>query len=101
MLGEFLGRVAGVYTDRASQKLEERFLARSMNLCDIRIMDVNKDGMVSEAEFLSYMLVALQRVEKEDIQEIKDLFKGLDKSRNGFIDKEDLAQSMPSSHTLH
>jgi Ca2+-binding EF-hand superfamily protein len=91
VLGELLGRIAAAFIDRKAQKLEDRFLARSMTLSDLEVMDTNKDGEVSEAEFLTYMLVALQKVEQEDIDQIKSLFQKLDKSQTGAINKQDLS----------
>jgi len=48
---------------------------------------------VSPFEFLRYMLVTLQKVEKEEIDEIMDMFKKLDKSNTGYINKSDLMTS--------
>ena len=90
ILGECLGRIAGAYIDRRNDDKEDEFLQRAMTLADLRRMDTDKDGMVSPTEFLQYMLVALQKVEKQEIDEILDLFKKLDKSSNGFIEKDDL-----------
>jgi Ca2+-binding EF-hand superfamily protein len=36
------------------------------------------------------MLVALQKVEKEDIDEIMAIFRKFDKDNSGYIEKEDL-----------
>ena len=99
VIGECLGRVAGAYLEYKSKKLEYGFLARSMTLLDLDIMDTNKDGTVTEGEFLSYMLVALQKVEKEDVDEILTLFKKLDKDNSGSLDKRDLA--LPSLQRLN
>lgn len=90
VLGELLGRIAGVYIDRRNDAMEARFLQRAMTLADLRRMDTDNDDRVSPHEFLCYMLVALQKVEKEEIDEVMALFKKLDKSNDGFISKEDL-----------
>ncbi len=90
VLGEFLGRVAGAYIDRKNDEVEDQFLNRAMTLGDLQKMDTSQDGKVDPGEFLSYMLVAMQKVEKEEIDEIMDLFRKLDKSNTGTIDKEDL-----------
>lgn len=90
VLGEFLGRIASVYIDRNNDMMEERFLRRAMTVADLRRMDTNQDNKVSPDEFLRYMLVALQKVEKQDIDDIMRLFQKLDKDNNGFIEKEDL-----------
>lgn len=53
-------------------------------------MDNDNDARVSPNEFLRYMLVSLQKVEEKEIDDIMELFKKLDKSNTGFIEKEDL-----------
>lgn len=90
VLGEFLGRIAATYIDRRNDDMEDAFMERTMTLADLRCMDTDNDSRVSPQEFLRYMLVALQKVEKEEIDEIMELFQKLDKSNTGFIDKEDL-----------
>ena len=54
-----------------------------MTLCDLNNMDVTGDGEVSELEFLTYMLVALQKVDREDIDDIKKAFRKLDGTKTG------------------
>jgi hypothetical protein len=90
VLGEFLGRVAGAYIERKNDEVEDRFMNRAMTLGDLQKMDTSKNGKVGPGEFLSYMLVAMQKVEKEEIDEIMDMFKKLDRSNTGAINKEDL-----------
>lgn len=40
-------------------------------------------------EFLSFMLVAMQKVSAEDIQELEQLFRSLDADGGGTLQKED------------
>ena len=90
VFGEVLGRIANVYIQRKARLREQAFLRRSITMCDLRRMDANQDGSVDMEEFLCFMLVALQKVDKETIQDLKDAFYSLDRNRNGQIDKEDL-----------
>lgn len=53
-------------------------------------MDADEDGMVSREEWLTFMLVMLQKVDRESIDQLKDIFHSIDRNDNGFIDKEDL-----------
>ena len=92
VLGEFVGRIAAAYMSKQQDQVESQFMARSMTLSDLEVIDTDKDGRVSENEFLIYMLVALQKVEKEEIDEIMTLFRKLDKSNTGTIDKGDLIE---------
>lgn len=53
-------------------------------------MDVNKDGKVSFGEFWSFMLVAMQKVEREDVERLKAIFEQLDRDNSFALDKNDL-----------
>ena len=89
-LGKLLARIASAYMDRKHRAAEEAFLSRSLALSDINTMDTDRDGRVDKVEFLSYMLVALQKVPKDDVKEITALFDKLDVSQNGYLDRTDL-----------
>lgn len=92
VFGEVLGKIAGIYIQNKFRKAERNFLKRSITMCDLNRMDADDDGEVDFGEFLSFMLVALQKVDKESIDELKRLFDSLDKDGNGVLDKEDLVE---------
>jgi len=85
-----LGRIAGVYIRRKNRLAERKFMRRSITLCDIRAMDTNDDGLVSMEEFLTFMLVALQKVDRELLDELRAVFRALDTNGNGMLEKDDL-----------
>jgi Ca2+-binding EF-hand superfamily protein len=76
--------------DRKRRSVEREFLSQSLTLCDLSTMDTDKNGLVDRAEFLSYMLVALQKVSRDDVREILDLFSQLDVDGTNFLNKDDL-----------
>jgi Ion channel/EF-hand domain pair len=90
VFGNVLGRIASIYIRRKARDAEHRFLHKSVTRCDLRRMDSNHDGQVDLCDFLSFMLVALQKVDKESIDELKTIFQSLDKNGNGTLEKEDL-----------
>mmetsp|Transcript_1590 Transcript_1590/g.2852 ORF Transcript_1590/g.2852 Transcript_1590/m.2852 type:complete len:410 (+) Transcript_1590:127-1356(+) len=85
-----LGRIATIYIRRKNRMAERKFMRRSITLCDLRAMDANDDGMVSMEEFISFMLVALQKVDKELLDELRAVFRSLDTNENGMLEKDDL-----------
>lgn len=90
VLGDLLGRIVTIYMDRKRRRLEKEFLSQSLTLVDLSTMDTDHDGRVDKAEFLSYMLCALQKVSKEDVDGILDLFFKLDVDGSGVLTKRDL-----------
>ena len=70
----FLGQVAEAYIERQNEEAEDKFLNRAMTLGDLERMDTDKNGKVDREEFLRYMLVALQKVEKEDVDGTHEQF---------------------------
>jgi len=92
VFGEVIGRIAHLYISRKTRRMEKKFLSRCITQLDLQIMDADKNGMVSMDEFLAFMLVALQKVDKETIDELRVLFKSLDVTQNGSLDKDDLIQ---------
>ena len=90
VLGDLLGRIVSLYMDRKRRHSERQFLSRSLSLVDLDIMDEDRSGHVDKAEFLSYMLCALQKVSKEDINEILEMFYRLDVNKDNCLSKSDL-----------
>ena len=100
VFGEVLSRIASVYMARKRSSTEQSFLHRTMTLNDLHILDKDGDGKVSRADFLEYMLVALQKVDQEDIDELHNAFERLDHNQSGVLTAEDLAASLQSSSEL-
>ena len=90
VLGDLLRRIIGIYINRKRRLLEKQFLARSLSLADLDIMDADRSGRVDKAEFLAYMLCTLQKVSKEDVNEIMELFHKLDVDDDNYLTKSDL-----------
>jgi len=90
LVGEMLGSVSVYYMSLQAQAAEERFLERQLTLEDISAMDTDGDKDVDMFEFVSFMLVAMQKVEKSDIDEIVAVFKKMDVDGSGELDKNDL-----------
>jgi hypothetical protein len=100
LAGRFVGLVASAFVDRRDHAAELKFMRRAFTLSDVERMDFNDDGVVSESEFLIYMLVTLQKVEQDDIDEILRLFHKLDKTGDGVLTTDDLEESIKRTNKL-
>lgn len=92
VFGQVLSKIAGFYMDWKARQADKKFLKRSLALRDLKAMDVNGDGKVCYGEFLSFVLVALEKIDQGEVDEVKILFNTLDVNGTGFLEKEDLVK---------
>jgi hypothetical protein len=86
---------------RKTKSTETAFLKQSLTLSDLERLDPDRNGEVDRADFLSYMLIALQKVEEEDIELLNGLFNRLDSNKDGVLNKDDIvAASDPFRRTM-
>eukprot|EP00592_Proboscia_alata_P027486 CAMPEP_0194451036 /NCGR_PEP_ID=MMETSP0176-20130528/131073_1 /TAXON_ID=216777 /ORGANISM="Proboscia alata, Strain PI-D3" /LENGTH=250 /DNA_ID=CAMNT_0039278423 /DNA_START=711 /DNA_END=1463 /DNA_ORIENTATION=- len=88
--GEMIGRIATIFANREEARAEQRFLARELTMQDLIVMDTDNSGEVSFNEFLTFMLVTMQKVEQDTVDELKVVFTGLNLDGSGTIKKDDL-----------
>ena len=89
-LGEVIANCFAFITSRASSKAEKDFLRREITLSDLEYLDIDDDGKVNEMDFITFMLIAMQKVDKKTMRDVRRLFNALDVGKDGFIQKEDL-----------
>lgn len=90
---EVLSRMAGAYLQYKVEQEEAKFLNRRLTVQDLIHMDDNEDGEVEWAEFVSFMLQAMGKVQANDIEQLREIFDKLDTSGDGVLSKEDLLES--------
>lgn len=90
VMGHWLGVAAKAIIDRRQQEFRKRFEARELTLNDLLVMDDNGDGKVTLAEYLAFMLVAMNKVDQELITDLTAQFNRLDVDGTGCLEKEDL-----------
>ena len=88
--GDVIGRIAAIFVEREEFRAGQRFLAREMTIQDLLLMDTDKSGDVSFGEFLSCMLVAMQKVDQDTVDTLRKVFYGFDLNQSGTIMKQDL-----------
>ncbi|KAL7530899.1 hypothetical protein ACHAWF_003550 [Thalassiosira exigua] len=85
--------IAGVFafvSGRKADKAEKDFLRREITFADLKYLDVDGDGLVCEADFIKFMLLAMQKVESRTVRDLERIFQALDAGKDGHIQKEDL-----------
>lgn len=89
-LGEVIASVFAFVNGRMAAKAEKDFLRREITLSDLEYLDVNDDGKVDELDFITFMLVAMQKVDRKTMKDLQRIFHALDAGKDGFLQKEDL-----------
>lgn len=92
LMGTFLDLVATSIIAQKTKSAEDYWGNHDLSLKDLRVMDSDGDGTVSKAEFLEFMLVAMDQVDQDTLDNLKDHFDRLDKDKSGALDKGDLIE---------
>lgn len=89
-LGEFLGVIANAIIDYRQASFHHALRTRDLNLRDLEAMDENGDGQVTRAEYLEFMLTAMNKVDQELLDELRSQFDRLDTKGRGTLSSADL-----------
>lgn len=87
---ELVGRVASAYLQHKLSLEEKAFLNRQLTRIDLERMDLDKTGKVSYGEFLHFVLLAMQKVDEEDILQLREVFNRLDVTGDGYLTTDDV-----------
>jgi voltage-gated potassium channel len=90
---DVLGRISLLYRERQRARQEEATFLRALQRCNLRLLPSDHDGQVSRAEFISFMLVALQIVTEDDLKEMHNLFDCLVSNNSGTLLIKDLPET--------
>ena len=91
-MGHWLGLVASWIMDGRSARHRKKMYGRELTQRDLDIMDVDGDGQVSRAEFLEFMLVAMNLIDEDLMHELRDHFDRLDVDGTGSLSRDDLVE---------
>jgi hypothetical protein len=92
-MGHWLSVVTSSVIARRQSSFHRRLQLQELYQSDLDIMGDDGDGHVSRAEFLEFMLIAMNRVDKEFIDEMRCHFARLDTDNTGFLSMDDLIAS--------
>jgi len=88
--GEILSQIAVSTVKRRQREVYEHQLKDSLTVEHLDAMDFARDGKVSREEYVSFMLIEMGFVTKEELDTLHNQFDRLDLSRSGYLDGEDL-----------
>jgi hypothetical protein len=89
-MGYFLAELANFVIARRSVMYRKKLLSDDLTMKDLAAMHPDKNGEVSELDFVIFMLVALKKVDKDLIDELRVHFHNLDLTNSGTLTRGDL-----------
>jgi len=89
-MGYIIGEVGNLILERRRQLYYIYLKGRPLRLENILEMDADGDEEVSLLEYIEFMLKAMEKVDDELLQDIKEQFNKLDKTGDGCISRADL-----------
>ena len=90
VIGSLLDVMANMIIDFRQSQGQKQLRDKELTLQDLKVMDFDGDGQVSKAEFLEFMLIAMNQVDQELLDNLKSHFDRLDKDQSGTLDRNDL-----------
>lgn len=105
-MGVWLGGVANIIVESRSARYRRNMGMKELTQHDLDIMDRDGDGAVTRAEFLEFMLVAMNKIDQTLVDELRQHFDRLDADGTGELTKNDLievarAKLKSPVHKLH
>lgn len=88
--GEILASVGLAIVERRQRQVFRTQLNKGLTMETLQNMDANRDGKVVREEYVSYMLMEMGLVTKEELEELWKQFERLDATKSGHLDHDDL-----------
>lgn len=90
VIGSLLDVMANTIITLRKERGQREWRDKELTLKDLSVMDGDGDGTVTKAEYLEFMLVAMNQVDQDLLDNLKSHFDRLDKDKSGTLDKNDL-----------
>jgi potassium channel subfamily K len=89
--GQWLGYFASHIIELRCSQFRHQYGARELTQDDLDVMDGNRDGKVTQSEFMEFMLLALNKIDYELVKELEAYFNRLDVEGTGELSRDNLA----------
>ena len=85
-----LSKFGSIIMEIEAELHADAFVARGVSEGMIRDMDADASGAIDRCEFVTYMLVAMGKLEQDDVDRVQGMFDKLDADGSGTLDVEDI-----------
>jgi len=90
VMGEFLGCISGYVLEIRQNKFHKSMEKHKFNVSDIKLMDADRSGDVSELEYVLFMLKSMNKVDGDLLDALSSKFRELDVTGDGSLNIDDL-----------
>lgn len=90
VMGEFLGCISGYVLEIRQKKFHKSMEKHKFNVSDIKLMDADRSGDVSELEYVLFMLKSMNKVDGDLLDALSSKFRELDVTGDGSLNMDDL-----------
>merc|ERR1711933_661451 len=84
------GKVANILIEKKSKEFFDHIMSNELNLEALEEMDTDDSGEVTMDEYMEFMLIQMEKVDKELLNQLRRQFQKLDSDNNGVLSKDDL-----------
>lgn len=92
-MGHWMAIVARFIIETRQIAFRRNLETRGLTMADLEAMDDNGDGNVTLVEYLEFMLIAMNKVDRALIDDLRQNFAFLDVDGTGVLSKEDLIEA--------
>jgi len=82
--------ISSLLQKRREKYYTSLYTADTFNMGNLHEMDSNHNNLVNVQEFVEFMLVKMELVDKRLLRDLHDQFKALDVTKSGYLSKRDL-----------
>ncbi|KAL3742318.1 hypothetical protein ACJRO7_017749 [Eucalyptus globulus] len=92
-VAQFFFYLAEMYTESRQRSFVKWVLTRNITRSDLEAADLDRDSVVSAAEFVVYKIQEMGKISREDVTAILERFRNLDVDHSGTLTTSDLVQA--------
>mmetsp|Transcript_31655 Transcript_31655/g.38772 ORF Transcript_31655/g.38772 Transcript_31655/m.38772 type:complete len:430 (-) Transcript_31655:125-1414(-) len=93
-VGSLVGGVATFVIDSKMNKFLRSLESRTLTVRDLELMDTDGDGQVTKLEFMEFLLLAMEKVDRELLDALHTQFDRFDEHGEGTLSKADLKRAV-------
>ena len=97
-MGGLITTIASWYSTRKLIKEQLQYTNRGLSEEDLAEMDQDNDNEVTKLEFIEFMLISMDKCDRQFLERLHEQFRKLDNDNSGTLDMDDLKSAVGRSN---